>query len=75
MSGLGRLVFDQRAEPSAIVVFLHGFGGEAAQWKPLFKAMPDVGARLIAYDLPGHAGSLGFPDAGPPKVAAMAVIA
>lgn len=75
MSELGTLVVDQGAAPSKIIVFLHGFGGEATQWRPLFKAMPDCDARLIAYDLPGHAASLRYPDAGSPKVAATAVLA
>ena len=75
MSEFASLVVDQSADPSTVVVFLHGFGGEAAQWRPLFKAMPDIGARLVAYDLPGHSGSLKYPEAGPPKVAATAVLA
>ena len=32
-------------------------------------------ARTIAYDLPGHGGSLTFPDAGPAKTAAHAILA
>ncbi len=60
---------------TAKVVLLHGFGGEAAQWKPLMKALEAHGIASIAFDLPGHAGSLNYLDAGPAKVAAQAVIA
>ena len=57
------------------VVLLHGFGGEAAQWKPLMKALEEHGLSSVVFDLPGHAGSLNYPDAGSAKVAAQAVIA
>jgi pimeloyl-ACP methyl ester carboxylesterase len=60
---------------AAKIVLLHGFGGEAAQWKPLMKALEGHGLSTIAFDLPGHAGSLNYPDAGSAKVAAQAVIA
>ena len=59
----------------AKIVLLHGFGGEASQWKPLMKALEAEGLSSIALDLPGHAGSLNYPDAGSAKVAAQAVIA
>ena len=57
-----------------VVVFLHGFGGCAAQWDAMQKSIAPH-CHTIAFDLPGHAGSLGHPDFGPPKVAAKAVIA
>ena len=60
---------------AAKIVLLHGFGGEAAQWKPLMKALEADRLSSIAFDLPGHAGSLNYPDAGNAKVAAQAVIA
>ncbi|MGL4406056.1 MAG: alpha/beta fold hydrolase [Notoacmeibacter sp.] len=56
-------------------MLLHGFGGEASQWKPLVKALEENGLSSIAFDLPGHAGSLNYPEAGSAKVAAQAVIA
>jgi pimeloyl-ACP methyl ester carboxylesterase len=59
----------------ANIVLLHGFGGEASQWKPLMKALEAEGLSSIAFDLPGHAASLNYPDAGSAKVAAQAVIA
>jgi pimeloyl-ACP methyl ester carboxylesterase len=61
--------------PAAKIVLLHGFGGEASQWKPLMKALEAEGFSSIAFDLPGHAASLNYPDAGSAKVAAQAVIA
>jgi pimeloyl-ACP methyl ester carboxylesterase len=60
---------------AAKIVLLHGFGGEAAQWKPLMKSLETEGLSSIAFDLPGHAGSLHYPEAGTAKVAAQAVIA
>jgi pimeloyl-ACP methyl ester carboxylesterase len=61
--------------PAAKIVLLHGFGGEASQWKPLMKALEAEGLSSVAFDLPGHAASLNYPDAGSAKVAAQAVIA
>lgn len=55
------------------VVFLHGFAGHHGAWHGVMDHMPDP-AHLIAYDLPGHAASSDFPDAGPPKRAAMAIL-
>lgn len=56
------------------VLFLHGFGGVGAQWWGLQTAI-SFKAPTIAYDLPGHGKSLGFPNAGQPKIAARAIIA
>lgn len=56
------------------VVFLHGFGGSHRDWNPVMQAL-DGRLHLIAYDLPGHGRSLGWPGAGPAKVAARAVLA
>jgi len=61
--------------PGAIpVVFLHGFGGMAAQWHELQSQIAQY-APTLAYDLPGHGRSIDYPQSGPPKVAAKAVIA
>ncbi len=54
------------------LIFLHGFGGLASQWQPLQARFADVPS--MAFDLPGHGGSLEFEGFGPPKVAARAVI-
>jgi len=59
---------------STPVLFLHGFGGVGAQWWGLQTAV-SFKAPTLAYDLPGHGKSVTFPDAGPPKTAARAVIA
>jgi pimeloyl-ACP methyl ester carboxylesterase len=71
---LNRLEINSTSD-TAKIVLLHGFGGEASQWKPLMKALETRGLSSIAFDLPGHAGSLNYPDAGSAKVAAQAVIA
>ncbi|MEP0943081.1 MAG: alpha/beta fold hydrolase [Rhizobiaceae bacterium] len=55
------------------VVFLHGFGGLGAQWWGLQTAV-SFKAPTVAFDLPGHGKSLNFPEAGPPKTAARAVL-
>ncbi len=55
------------------VVFLHGFGGDAAQWTDLQTAV-SAHTSTVSFDLPGHGDSLHYPEAGPPKVAAEAVL-
>ena len=59
---------------SKVIVLLHGFGGGHDVWRDVTAALAN-GARILAYDLPGHGLSLDFPDAGPAKVAANAVLA
>jgi pimeloyl-ACP methyl ester carboxylesterase len=61
--------------PAEKVVFLHGFAGEGAQWLPIMAALGEHGTASVAFDLPGHAGSLAYPEAGAVKVAAQAVLA
>ena len=56
------------------VVLLHGFGGSHAVWAQIQQALASEAATL-AYDLPGHGGSHDFPEAGPAKVAAQAILA
>lgn len=56
------------------VVLLHGFGGTHAAWEPLVADIA-AGAPVLAYDLPGHGESHDYPDAGPAKLAAQAVLA
>ncbi len=56
------------------VVFLHGFGGLARQWWGL-QTQISFKAPTFAFDMPGHGESLDFPDFGPPKIAARALIA
>lgn len=59
---------------AAAIVFLHGFGGSAAVWNEAATALA-AGHRTIAYDLPGHAGSLDVPGWGSAKATARAVLA
>ena len=56
------------------IVFLHGFGAFHGVWDGITEHFSGE-ARTIAYDLPGHGGSLTFPDAGPAKTAANAILA
>lgn len=55
------------------IVFLHGFGGNHSAWNPMI-AHFSRSHHVLAYDLPGHGGSLDFPDAGPVKRAVAAVL-
>ncbi|MFZ1681917.1 MAG: alpha/beta fold hydrolase, partial [Rhizobiaceae bacterium] len=55
------------------LVLLHGFGGAGEDWAGIAEAL--AGAALIIPDLPGHGGSMTYPEAGPPKVAGNAVLA
>lgn len=56
------------------VVFLHGFGGIGGQWAGLQVSISFY-APTFSFDLPGHGESISYPDFGPPKVAAKAVLA
>lgn len=63
----------ERGSGGVPVVLLHGFGGSHAAWSAVTEAIG--GARhLLAFDLPGHAGSLAVP-AGSAAKAAGAVMA
>ncbi|QND53836.1 alpha/beta fold hydrolase [Phyllobacterium sp. 628] len=55
------------------VVFLHGFGGTASGWDYVQKAISGE-YPTIAFDLPGHAGSLDYPDAVTARHFAQAVV-
>lgn len=53
---------DRRDEP--VVLFVHGLGGRAEQWAPLFHQLVGQGVRCVAVDLPGHGGSEAGAEAG-----------
>jgi pimeloyl-ACP methyl ester carboxylesterase len=55
------------------IVLMHGFAGCAEMWRPVMRLLPKS-VRVIAYDLPGHGGSLGFPGAGSARVANEAIL-
>jgi pyruvate dehydrogenase E2 component (dihydrolipoamide acetyltransferase) len=55
------------------VVLLHGFGGSHRAWDAVIPLV-ERDRRVIAYDLPGHAGSLAYPKIGNAAVAAKAVL-
>jgi len=57
-----------------VIVFLHGFGGFHGIWDRLATELASEN-RVIAYDLPGHGGSLDWPGAGPAKTAVRAILA
>ncbi|MCB1467450.1 MAG: alpha/beta fold hydrolase [Rhizobiaceae bacterium] len=55
------------------VVLLHGFGGHHGLWADVrARLSPDI--RTIAYDLPGHAGSLGLGEAVSPRRSASLIL-
>lgn len=56
------------------IVLLHGFGGYHAAWTEIQPGLVQ-GAKVLAYDLPGHNRSLGYPNAGPAGVAVKAILA
>lgn len=58
----------------APVIFLHGFGGAAMQWRGLQTSV-SFKARTLALDLPGHGEAVGYEGAGPIGLAAKAVLA
>lgn len=55
-------------------MLLHGFGGCHGLWRPVQETLAAT-AQVLAYDLPGHGGSLGWPEAGPAKIAVGAILA
>jgi pyruvate dehydrogenase E2 component (dihydrolipoamide acetyltransferase) len=55
------------------IVLMHGFAGCADMWAPVIRLLPNS-LRVIAYDLPGHGGSLDFPGAGSARVATQAIL-
>jgi len=56
------------------VVLLHGFGGSHKAWDGVVPTLQKE-RQVIAFDLPGHAGSLDFPKIGNAAVGAKAVLA
>lgn len=67
------LFAQRRGGEGNAVVFLHGFGGSHEVWQGVLSHLPET-THTIAYDLPGHAGSSEFPEAGSPKRAAMVIL-
>lgn len=55
------------------LVLLHGFGCHAQSWTAVIEALSKT-IRILAFDLPGHAGSLDYPGFGSPRTAALAVL-
>lgn len=55
------------------LALLHGFGGHAQSWTAVIEALSKT-IRILAFDLPGHAGSLAYPGFGSPRTAALAVL-
>jgi pimeloyl-ACP methyl ester carboxylesterase len=53
------------------IALLHGFGGCAAGWQDV---QSKLGRAALAYDLPGHAGSLSYSGFGTASFAARAVV-
>ncbi|EFL89037.1 alpha/beta fold hydrolase [Ahrensia sp. R2A130] len=56
------------------VVFLHGFGGAAMQWRGL-QTSTSFKTATLAIDLPGHGEAVDYAGAGPTGLAAKAVLA
>ncbi|PSJ53682.1 alpha/beta fold hydrolase [Pseudaminobacter soli (ex Li et al. 2025)] len=59
---------------SPVIVLLHGFGAFSGVWHRIAENLGKQ-HRVIAYDLPGHAQSLDWPEVPSPKAAARAVLA
>lgn len=55
------------------IVLLHGFGGTGSVWAGVEAELGRFG--LLVHDLPGHGASHAYPDAGPAKTAAVAILA
>ncbi|TGQ51056.1 alpha/beta fold hydrolase [Mesorhizobium sp. M1C.F.Ca.ET.193.01.1.1] len=59
---------------SKTIVLLHGFGSCHEIWRDVISALLP-GARVLAYDLPGHGNSLGYDGNGGARPAAQAILA
>lgn len=70
----GELYAREQGKGDQTIVLLHGFGGHHRVWFDIQPALARQ-ARVLAYDLPGHGGSLGYPGAGSATVAVKAVLA
>jgi pyruvate dehydrogenase E2 component (dihydrolipoamide acetyltransferase) len=64
----------QYGDSGQTVVLLHGFGGCGDIWRGVSPRLGEA-VHVLAYDLPGHGGSLDFPGAGAAKLAARAILA
>ena len=71
---MGALHMIRSGEGDIPVVLLHGFGGSHHAWDDIVPVLQSQ-RKVIAFDLPGHAGSLDFPKTGNAAVAAKAVLA
>jgi len=67
------LFAEVRSGSGTPIVLLHGFGATSAIWRPVIEKLE--GRAILAYDLPGHGRSLGYPNAGSPGTAAKAISA
>lgn len=56
------------------VVLIHGLGASNANWGPITEGLSKH-CRVLAYDLPGHAGSLDINGSGPAKTAMREILA
>jgi pimeloyl-ACP methyl ester carboxylesterase len=65
---------DLRGDDGPVVILLHGLGGSGAVWSTIAERLSRH-CRVLAYDLPGHAGSLGIAGSGPAKTAMREVLA
>lgn len=68
------LFADETGAKGPVIVLLHGFGGSHETWHGLIEALP-APARVLAYDLPGHARSIRAEGATSSKSMASAVLA
>ncbi|MCT7374766.1 alpha/beta fold hydrolase [Chelativorans salis] len=68
------LYVSRTGEGAPPLVLLHGFAGTHRVWDGVRAALGGSPG-VLAYDLPGHGGSLGFPEAGRAGPAAKAILA
>lgn len=74
--GKGRLASIRAGEGERLFVLLHGFAATKETWRPVLAQLEGLSdGRVVAFDLPGHGGSLGHPAAERTARMADAVIA
>jgi pimeloyl-ACP methyl ester carboxylesterase len=68
-----RLYADETGEGDPPLVLLHGFGATHRAWSGVRDALGST-PRVLAYDLPGHGGSLALSETGGAKAAAAVIL-
>lgn len=68
-----RLFSSKKGDGGKTIAFLHGFADTGESWAEIADALSSE-AQTVAFDLPGHGGSLDYPEVGRTSVAVDALL-